>query len=711
MSSNRSKKRNATKKAKKKLRKFERSYMVTEKNSLKNILKVANKDELTNIIMDAVQRTNQIVIHTYQFIKAYLLYLYDYKLNHPKKNIVVPTINQQLILNIMNIVSIKNENSGAKPLNNTLTQSLQDFFEKKYSTTLADALPSRDSLRYILQYEAVDIVKNISTNIKEHFMSHLHNYIRIHYSFDKQIDKIKNDDKITDAHKKISIAEIHDTWHRIVQDVTNVADGTIYSEPEYYDDIIKFKKKFLPEKESFAKKSVYYDVKAHPFDYIFNMITINRAMNVINDKIIRDCGEDEKPKLYKLFNIVPLRTEIIPKYITIDTSAFITLFPVSKKGEMYKNLAFYKNRIWSRFVHTNKRVFKKKGFKFSSMIKTDGVGVSILFAQTDKRGKIIDPPTRMEEKLFEETTGIKYIEDVNLTSMKHMQFVAGDPGKTDLLSFIKEDPKTGEFVTHQFTLSQRNKDTKHDKYNNIRNAINDYRIGRRTVKEIEESLSLCNSKTCDQVEFLVYLENKNRVNSKLFNHYGQNVFRKLRFNSHINRRRSEDNMVNGFRKKMGSPEKVIVVLGDYSASTLKGTQAAPTVHWRKVFKRHRYKVFLIREHNTSKMCSCCSRKGKENQVENFVERKHSKNKEKRKKKREYEKKSGKKSLVWKLVRCKVCKSIHNRDSNAGKNMLTIIKSLRRGTGRPKMFECNKRFGVNAIKKSTRKSSTKKQAKK
>ena len=134
--------------------------------------------------------------------------------------------------------------------------------------------------------------------------------------------------------------------------------------------------------------------------------------------------------------------------------------------------------------------------------------------------------------------------------------------KQDLMSFIKEDPKNGEFVTHQFTLSQRNKDTKHDKYNNIRNAINDYQIGKATVKEIEESLSLCNSKTCDQADFLVYLENKNRVNSKLFNHYGQNVFRKLRFNSHINRRRSEDNMVNGFRKKMGFPEKIVVISFD-----------------------------------------------------------------------------------------------------------------------------------------------------
>jgi len=706
MSSNRSKKRNVTKKAKKKLRKFERSYMVTEKDSLKNILKVADRDELTNIIMDAVQRTNQIVIHTYQFLKAYLLYLYDRKLNHPEINIVVPAINQQLILNIINIVSVKNETGGAKPLNNTLTQSLQNFFEKKYSTTLADTLPSRDFLKYILQYEAVDIVKNISTNIKEHFMSHLHSYIRIHYGFDKRIDKIKNDNKITDANKKISIAEIHDTWHRIVQDVTNVADGTIYSEPEYYDDIIKFKKKFLPEKKSFAKKSVYYDVKVHPFDYIFNMITINRAINNINDKILRNCEQDKEPKLYKLFNVVPLRTEIIPKYITIDTSAFIWLFPVANKAYVAKNLNYYKNKLWHIFFHTNKRVFKKKDFKFGSMIKTDGIGISILFAQTDKRGKIIDPPTKMEEKLFEETTGIKYIEDVDLTSMKHMQFVAGDPGKTDLMSFIKEDPKTGEFVTHQFTLSQRNKDTKHDKYNNIRTKINNRKIEGMSVKEIEESLSLCNSKTCNQAEFLVYLQNKNAVNSKLYNHYGQNIFRKLRFNSHINRRRSEDNMVNGFRKKMGSPEKVVVVLGDYSASTLKGTKAAPTVHWRKVFKRHGYKVFLIREHNTSKMCSCCSRKGNENQVENFVERKHSKNKEKRKKKKEYEQRSGKKSLVWKLVRCKVCKSIHNRDSNASKNMLTIIKSLRRGKGRPKMFECNKQFGAEANKKSTCKSSKK-----
>lgn len=33
------------------------------------------------------------------------------------------------------------------------------------------------------------------------------------------------------------------------------------------------------------------------------------------------------------------------------------------------------------------------------------------------------------------------------------------------------------------------------------------------------------------------------------------------------------------------------------------------------------------------------------------------------------------SKIWKLVRCKICKSIHNRDHNATKNMMKKTNSI------------------------------------
>ena len=48
-------------------------YMKTNKDNLLNILK---DDSILPIINELVLRTNKIVIHTYQFLKLYLLNLY-----------------------------------------------------------------------------------------------------------------------------------------------------------------------------------------------------------------------------------------------------------------------------------------------------------------------------------------------------------------------------------------------------------------------------------------------------------------------------------------------------------------------------------------------------------------------------------------------------------------------------------------------------------
>jgi hypothetical protein len=139
-------------------------------------------------------------------------------------------------------------------------------------------------------------------------------------------------------------------------------------------------------------------------------------------------------------------------------------------------------------------------------------------------------------------------------------------------------------------------------------------------------------------------------------------------------------MVNEFKEIMGTPEKTIVAIGDYSDNGLKGTKSSITKKWRTILKRHGYQVYLINEYNTSKISNCC-----EDHAENFLPREHKNNKEKRLKKEAYEKRSCKESLVWKLVRCKICKSIQNRDTNAVKNMLKIIDAHLKGLSRPKIY--------------------------
>ena len=141
-------------------------------------------------------------------------------------------------------------------------------------------------------------------------------------------------------------------------------------------------------------------------------------------------------------------------------------------------------------------------------------------------------------------------------------------------------------------------------------------------------------------------------------------------------------MVNDFKKKMGKPEDTIIAIGDYSDKGLKGTESSITKKTRKIFKRHGYEVYLINEYNTSKLCCCCG-----NTTENFIKR---------------SKKIGRKqSFVWKLIRCTICKSIHNRDSNAAKNMLKLIDAVKNGKQRPIKYT-NKEIPIKNINKKNTK---------
>ena len=55
-------------------------YMKTNKDNIKNVLKDPN---ILPIINDLVNRTNKIVIHAYQFIKLYCIFLYENELKFP----------------------------------------------------------------------------------------------------------------------------------------------------------------------------------------------------------------------------------------------------------------------------------------------------------------------------------------------------------------------------------------------------------------------------------------------------------------------------------------------------------------------------------------------------------------------------------------------------------------------------------------------------
>ena len=275
-------------------------YMKSNKDSLHNIIKkdiiVENNNHTFDILQDTIFRVNKIVIHTYNFIKLYILHLDSLKIQ-------LPLIDRYFVQNVMKIVSYRNTSRGRKPKKNTLKliEKLTVFYNNFYSKTLAkNDIVCDDNLNQILAYEAIDIVSNINTNIKEHYFDHIRKLINVTFGWKDKISEI-NKMKIEKDDKKKLKYNLYIEFQQIYNDVIDIFNGELTSKKRYHKWIKKNKYKIIPKKDSYRKKSINYDVCCNSQDYLSSMIFINKGIDDYNTK--------DNP--IKLFNILPLRTSVI----------------------------------------------------------------------------------------------------------------------------------------------------------------------------------------------------------------------------------------------------------------------------------------------------------------------------------------------------------------------------------------------------------------
>jgi hypothetical protein len=66
-------------------------------------------------------------------------------------------------------------------------------------------------------------------------------------------------------------------------------------------------------------------------------------------------------------------------------------------------------------------------------------------------------------------------------------------------------------------------------------------------------------------------------------------------------------MINNFKRKFGTSEETVVIMGDWSEGNLFMKNKEPTINKRirSLLKRENYKVYMIDEYRTSKLCNHC----------------------------------------------------------------------------------------------------------
>ena len=566
--------------------------------------------------------------HTTQFLKLYLLYCYD-------KKQPLPELTVTFLVNVMKCLCIKTESRGKKPSDATLKQKapLIAFFKEHYAPLMTETI-TYTHMANIMSYLAQDILTSYENNIKQNFVSYIERFVNVMYDHKEAMKTMTKEEKseFMNRLRKIKVA---------------IMDRTTEGIPEELTPHLPF---ILPNRK--LRKFIRYDLKCSPQDYLPCMIYMMRFV------------ENKEKTIFKIF---PLRTSMIPNYVPLDTATVIQLFVETGKFFMNKgqlltngNLVKYQSQVWSWFFQTHKTAFKhkEKEYSFSHRIVTDGEGVSILFETKN--------PIKDSKKIKD--TQEAYLTDfTDLSVFKGKNPVAVDPGHSDLI-FCQGKNRKGEMQHFRYTQDQRRKETKAKKYRDIHEELKKTtKVEGKTIKEWETELSAFNSKTVSFTKFQEYIKLRNAIYQKVHAFYEQRVFLRLKWYSFINRKRTEQRMINRFQSIYGSPEEVVLFFGDYEQfKHRKYREPVIGKGLRTIFRKAGYTVILVDEFRTSCTCFACN-----GECETFRKCNHPK--------------------PWKkettitrhgLLSCKNCSRLWNRDVNGSLNILRIVTDTLEGKGRP-----------------------------
>jgi hypothetical protein len=615
------------------------------KTSLKNVLK--HPEINAKILNDAVVKSNKIVIHTLQFLKLYLLDYYE------NNNQTLPVVSKELINNSMKVVcGEKTEKRGKPAKNETIEMKdiLTTFYNHHYLPLTQNDPIDYAGLNTVLDYLKEDVITMYENNIQLHYVEYVERYVNVVWKKKIIVDKIKKLGK-TQKEREARVRNLFAELRKIKNDLLNV-DGKLYQSNNYYHKwIVEQKQHILPHRNKFDKNSVMYDLKCKTMEYFPCMIFMMKQVE--ND------GETVN-------NVFPLRSEIAPKYIRLDTTTLVNLLLRKEhgtkgffktNGELKKN----EDKIWKFFFRTERKAFHKKGFSFHHMVSTDGIGLSILFLREDLVGKKLP---MMKKGISKEV----YIDELDdYSTLRDKKIVGVDPGKEDLIYCVDDASKDANVF--RYSQNQRRKETKMKKYNNIILAMKTNKIEDKTIIEYETELSHFNRKSLQITKYKEYLREKNRINHILFCFYRKELFRKLKFGKYINIKRNEQKMISNFKRAYGDADNVIICIGDWEQrKQMKYKEPTLGKGIRTMFRKNNFNVFLVDEFRSSCKCSKCDG----GVCEKFMVRTHP---NKKKNKDELR-------LIHGLLRCKSGCGSWNRDRNGSSNIYKIAKNAINNIERP-----------------------------
>ena len=594
----------------KEFRNNEKSAYKTFKIPLKTIL--INRDTTQPVINHLVFEMNDLVIHTYQFIRLYVLDKYT-------KNQPLPTIDETFILYCIKTLGSR-DNRGKKGKDTELLEVLDAFYKTEYQPLMNHEKTNLKNTTFLLPYLATQIHTSLHNNFQEHFIQHFLRFIN------KTTNQITEDKSVLFQFKNkcLSLEEtdiIFDDWKNI--HLPNILPTEI-------------------------KKSIHYDIKVRPFEYLKGMLYMNSIL--------------EKQES-KLFQPLPLRNNIIPKHIILDTASIINLFcpekdkdgNKTKKGELLSSVKENQNKVWGKFLDMKNRIFKNKHYQFHNQIQTDGISCCLLFIRKDLKDKKWG--SRVPVLQEQDFHTIEDLSKEQLDTLKDRNIVGCDPGKHSLVYMM--DKKGNKL---EYTASQR----KIESYGKRNQRILLQEKKKHKIIEKETKLSTQNSKSVNYDKFKMYLVEKDKLNKETIEFYKKEVWRKMKFRQYSYGKKSIDTFLNKIKETFG--ENILIGYGNWSRSSqMKYIMPTMNKGLRKLIHK-KYDTITINEFYTSQKCCEC-----------------------RKDLKHYKDKNG--GEIYRLFTCSNCVSCENknivfrtRDKNSAINILNLTECWIHNQTRPVEFQ-------------------------
>lgn len=268
----------------------------------------------------------------------------------------------------------------------------------------------------------------------------------------------------------------------------------------------------------------------------------------------------------KLFTLAPV-SSIGKHFISIDNG--ILYYLAKNSGIINDNIlqTFMDNKDerWSQIFNIN----KSKG-KFSNFVDTDGTSICFHYL----KDKVVDKD--VSNKILKKTDNV----------------IAIDPGRTNLIYGIEN--KTNKI--HKLTRKQYY----HEIKSNQRN-----KKARKWNKEISHELTIMSKvsiKTVKSENWQKFLTKYIKKYDILWEHYTQNKWSRLKFDSYINKNKCLDTFFASFNT---NKEKPIIAYGAAKFNpNNKNELSAPTTFLSKKCNKF-YTTIMIDEYNTTKMCCGC----------------------------------------------------------------------------------------------------------